>query len=135
ILTKNNDSISKGKSEKGLVVESFDWNEESVSSEDEEVTKVKAFMAIAEDELSVGKVDAGSGQWVKIAMKKVHKLLSMIDGEERKHVLDYTHVDLHYVEDQSNNLLNEFNFLNQELSSYKSELCDLKNTEALNCSL
>ncbi|GJR78553.1 retrovirus-related pol polyprotein from transposon TNT 1-94 [Tanacetum coccineum] len=121
-LTKNINSISKGKSEKGLVVESFDWNEESVSSEDEEVTKVKAFMAIAEDELSVGKVDAGSGQWVKIAMKKVHKLLSMIDGEERKHVLDYTHVDLHYVEDQSNNLLNEFNFLNQELSSYKLNL-------------
>ncbi|GKA84676.1 retrovirus-related pol polyprotein from transposon TNT 1-94 [Tanacetum coccineum] len=49
ILSKNIDSISKGKSEKGLVVESFDWNEESVSSEDEEVTKVKASMAIAED--------------------------------------------------------------------------------------
>ncbi|GKA26577.1 hypothetical protein Tco_0712686, partial [Tanacetum coccineum] len=52
------DAMSKGKSEKGLVVESFEWDEESVSSDDEGVTKVKAFMAIAEDEPAVGKGDA-----------------------------------------------------------------------------
>nr|GEY38941.1 hypothetical protein [Tanacetum cinerariifolium] len=28
----------------------------------------------------------------------------MTDGDERKHVLDYTHVDLHYVKDQRKNL-------------------------------
>ncbi|GJV93418.1 hypothetical protein Tco_1541231 [Tanacetum coccineum] len=60
ILTKKIDNMSKGKSEKGLVVESFDSNDESVSSEDERVTKVMTFMAIAEDELSVGKTDARS---------------------------------------------------------------------------
>ncbi|GKD31884.1 hypothetical protein Tco_1242662 [Tanacetum coccineum] len=48
--------------EKGLVAKSFDWDEESISSEDERVTKVKAFMAIIEDEPSVGKADARSGQ-------------------------------------------------------------------------
>ncbi|GJT67303.1 hypothetical protein Tco_1018783 [Tanacetum coccineum] len=85
ILTKNIDSLSKGKSEKGLVAESFDWDEESVSSKDERVTKVKAFMAIAE-----------------------------------KHVLDYTHVDLHYIDDQRKNMLSKFNSLNQELSSSES---------------
>ncbi|GJU65988.1 hypothetical protein Tco_1252247 [Tanacetum coccineum] len=106
-------------------------DEEFASSEDEGVTKVKAFMAIAEDEPSVRKTDARSGQWVKITMKKVHRLLSMTDGEERKHVLDYTYVDLHYVEDQRKNLLNMFISLNQELSSCKSELCDLKNTKAI----
>ncbi|GKD71616.1 hypothetical protein Tco_1325706, partial [Tanacetum coccineum] len=37
--------MSKGKSEKGLVAESFDWDEESISSEDEGTTKIKAFMA------------------------------------------------------------------------------------------
>ncbi|GKC26436.1 retrovirus-related pol polyprotein from transposon TNT 1-94 [Tanacetum coccineum] len=63
-----------------------------------------AFMKIAEDEPSVGKADARSGQWVDITMKKVHKLLSMTDGDERKHVLDYTHIDFHYVEDQRKNL-------------------------------
>nr|GEW93715.1 retrovirus-related Pol polyprotein from transposon TNT 1-94 [Tanacetum cinerariifolium] len=60
----------KGKSEKGLIAESFDWDEESVSSEDEGTTKIKAFMAIAKDEPSVGKANARSGQWVDITMKK-----------------------------------------------------------------
>ncbi|GJS29664.1 hypothetical protein Tco_0490284 [Tanacetum coccineum] len=50
-------AMSKNKSEKGLVLESFDWDEESLSSEDEGVTKVKAFIAIAEDEPTVGKAN------------------------------------------------------------------------------
>ncbi|GKD50368.1 retrovirus-related pol polyprotein from transposon TNT 1-94, partial [Tanacetum coccineum] len=112
----------KGKSEKGLIAESFDWDEESMSSEDEGTTRISAFIAIAEDEPLVGKADARYGQWVDITMKKVHKLLYMTDGDERKHVLDYTHVDLHYVEDQRKNLLNKFNLLKQELSLHKSEL-------------
>ncbi|GKF76121.1 hypothetical protein Tco_0225565, partial [Tanacetum coccineum] len=53
ILTKKIDAMSKGKNKKGLVAESFDWDEESVSFEDEGVTKVKTFMVIAEDEPSV----------------------------------------------------------------------------------
>ncbi|GJV66290.1 hypothetical protein Tco_1477118 [Tanacetum coccineum] len=48
-------------------------DEESVSSKDKGVTKVKAFVAIAEDELSVGKADARSGQWIEITIKKVVK--------------------------------------------------------------
>ncbi|GJR07999.1 retrovirus-related pol polyprotein from transposon TNT 1-94 [Tanacetum coccineum] len=135
ILTKKINSLSKGKSKKGLVGESFDKDEESVSSEDKGVTMVKAFMAIAEEEPYVGKNDVRSGQWVEITMKKVQRLLFMTDGDERRHVLDYTHVDLHYVEDQRKNLLSKFNSLNQELSLYKSELADLKNGKALNCSL
>ncbi|GJT47292.1 retrovirus-related pol polyprotein from transposon TNT 1-94 [Tanacetum coccineum] len=110
-------------------------DKESVSSEDERVTKVKAFMAIIEDEPAIGKGDARSGQWVEITMKKVHRLLSIIDDDERKHVLDYTHVDLHYVEDQRKNLLSKFNSLNPEVSSCKSELTNLKNIKALNSSL
>ncbi|GJX21979.1 hypothetical protein Tco_0226424 [Tanacetum coccineum] len=62
ILTKKIDAMSKGKSEKGLVAELFDWDDESVSSGDKGITKVKAFMAIAEDEPSVGKVDARSDE-------------------------------------------------------------------------
>ncbi|GJS77569.1 hypothetical protein Tco_0727450 [Tanacetum coccineum] len=60
----------KGKCEKGLIAESFDWDEESVSSDDEGTTKIKAFMAITEDEPSVRKADARSGQWVEITIKK-----------------------------------------------------------------
>ncbi|GKF74161.1 hypothetical protein Tco_0220493 [Tanacetum coccineum] len=140
VLTKRIDDLTKGKNEKGksetgLIAKPFDWDDESVSSEDERATKIKAFMTIVEDEPSVGKVDARSGQWVEITMKKVHRLLSMTDGDERKHVLDYTHVDLHYVEDQKKNLVNKFNLLKQELSLHKSELCNLKNTASINYSL
>ncbi|GJS57871.1 retrovirus-related pol polyprotein from transposon TNT 1-94 [Tanacetum coccineum] len=145
VLTKRIDDMTKGnsekgkkekeKSEKGLIAESFDWDDESVSSDNEGSTKIKAFMAIAEDEPSVGKADARSGQWVDITMKKVHRLLSITDGDERKHVLDYTYVDLHYVEDQKKNLVNKFNLLKQEISLHKSELSNLKNTVSINCSI
>ncbi|GJV96404.1 retrovirus-related pol polyprotein from transposon TNT 1-94 [Tanacetum coccineum] len=89
VLTKRIDDMTKGKSEKRkkekekskkcLIAESFDWDDESISPDDEGSTKIRAFMAIAEDEPSVGKTDARSGQWVDITMKKVHRLLSMID--------------------------------------------------------
>ncbi|GJS82734.1 hypothetical protein Tco_0749275 [Tanacetum coccineum] len=131
VLTKKIDATNKEKSEKGLVVESFDWDEELVSSDDKGVTTFKALMAVA-DEPSVGRADARSGQWVEITMNKVQKLLSITDNDKRKHVLDYTHVDLHYVEDQRKNLLSKYNSLKQEFSSCKSELFDLKNTHALN---
>nr|GEU99698.1 UBN2 domain-containing protein [Tanacetum cinerariifolium] len=39
---------------KGLVVETFDWDKEEVC-DDEEVTQVKVLMALADDELTVGK--------------------------------------------------------------------------------
>ncbi|GKB60927.1 hypothetical protein Tco_0917113 [Tanacetum coccineum] len=67
---KNEKWSEKGKGEKGLIAESFDWNDESVSLEDEDTTKIKAFMAIVEDEPSVRKADARSCQWVEITMKK-----------------------------------------------------------------
>ncbi|GJX29661.1 hypothetical protein Tco_0237740 [Tanacetum coccineum] len=106
----------KEKSEKGLIVESFDWDDESVSSNDEGTTKIREFMAITQDEPLVGKVDARSGKWVDLTIKKVHRILSMNDGDERKQVLDYTHVDLLYVEDQMKNMVNKFNLLKQEIS-------------------
>ncbi|GJX13267.1 hypothetical protein Tco_0205025 [Tanacetum coccineum] len=77
VLTKRIDDMTKGKSkkgkkekgnkekeksEKGLIAESFDWDDEFVSLDDEGSTKIRAFMAIADDEPSVGKADARSGQ-------------------------------------------------------------------------
>nr|GEV48243.1 retrovirus-related Pol polyprotein from transposon TNT 1-94 [Tanacetum cinerariifolium] len=44
-----------------LVDKSFDWDDESLSSEDKGVTRVKAFMAIIEDEPTKGNMDARSG--------------------------------------------------------------------------
>ena len=56
----------------------------------------------------------------------------MPDNDDRKHILDYTHVDLVYVEDQRKDLLSKFNNLNTELSACKTELSTLKNTAAIN---
>nr|GEZ04200.1 uncharacterized mitochondrial protein AtMg00820-like [Tanacetum cinerariifolium] len=80
ILTKRINDLTKGKNEKGK------------NKKDKK------------DEPSLGKANARSGQWVNITMRKVHKLLFMTDNDERKHVLDYTHVDLYYVEDQRKKL-------------------------------
>ncbi|GJW38002.1 hypothetical protein Tco_0060922 [Tanacetum coccineum] len=60
---------------KGLVAETFDWVEEEVSN-DEEETQVKVLMALADDELSVGKNHAHNGEWIDITMKKRDELLS-----------------------------------------------------------
>ncbi|GJW69382.1 retrovirus-related pol polyprotein from transposon TNT 1-94 [Tanacetum coccineum] len=48
----------------------MDESNETLSSKDEGITKVKVFMAIVKDELSVGKANARSSQWVEITMKK-----------------------------------------------------------------
>nr|GEV63152.1 hypothetical protein [Tanacetum cinerariifolium] len=81
VLTKRIDDLTKGKSEKGnnekrksdkgLIFESFNWDKESVLSEDEGTTKIKAFMEIAKDEPYVRKTNARSSQWVEITIKKI----------------------------------------------------------------
>nr|GEY52273.1 hypothetical protein [Tanacetum cinerariifolium] len=93
ILTKRIDDMTKGKSKKGkkekdkskkcLISESVDWDYESVSLDDEGITKIRAFMAIFKDEPLVGKVDAMSGQWDDITMKKagVKKSLSKLKAQ------------------------------------------------------
>ncbi|GKD46212.1 hypothetical protein Tco_1270857, partial [Tanacetum coccineum] len=48
-----------------------------VPLKDKGVTKVKAFLAIAEEEPFIGKNDAKSGQWVKITIKKKMNLKEM----------------------------------------------------------
>ncbi|GJZ88239.1 hypothetical protein Tco_0660021 [Tanacetum coccineum] len=51
------------------VAETFDGDEEEVSNE-EEVTQVKVLMALADDELTVGKSHARNGEWFDITMRK-----------------------------------------------------------------
>ncbi|GJX88602.1 retrovirus-related pol polyprotein from transposon TNT 1-94 [Tanacetum coccineum] len=50
-----------------------DENEEEVS-DDEEVTRVKALMALADDELTVGKNHARNSEWIDITTRKVERL-------------------------------------------------------------
>ncbi|GJX98179.1 hypothetical protein Tco_0355198 [Tanacetum coccineum] len=57
-------------------------DEEFVSSEDEGTTNIRELMEITEDEPSVEKADARSGQWVDITMKKVTSLTSESECED-----------------------------------------------------
>ncbi|GJT14521.1 hypothetical protein Tco_0861563 [Tanacetum coccineum] len=75
---------------KGLVAEAYEWDEEEVSSDDNEIVKVKVLMALDDDENIVfGKKSVRNGEWVKISMRKVHTLLDMEDNDDRKYFLDY----------------------------------------------
>ncbi|GJS80256.1 retrovirus-related pol polyprotein from transposon TNT 1-94 [Tanacetum coccineum] len=63
-------SSSLGKN-KGLIAEMYDWDEEEVSSDDNEVTEVKALMELTDEErVSIGKESANNGEWVKISIQK-----------------------------------------------------------------
>ncbi|GJR32269.1 hypothetical protein Tco_1108501 [Tanacetum coccineum] len=116
---------------KSLIAETYDWDEEEVSSDDNEVTKVKALMALADEErVSVGKESAKNGEWIKISMKKVHTLLEMEDNDDRKSFLDYLCIDLNYVEEQRNNLMSKHRNLVQELNTCKEQLLLSSITEA-----
>nr|GEX94640.1 hypothetical protein [Tanacetum cinerariifolium] len=64
---------------KGLVTEAYEWNEEDVSSYDNEIVEVKVLMELADDENTVvGKESAKNGEWVKILMKRVLKDLGYL---------------------------------------------------------
>ncbi|GJZ51408.1 hypothetical protein Tco_0605923 [Tanacetum coccineum] len=85
---------------KGLIAEAYKWDEEEVSSNDNEMVEVKVQMAQAEDNDAISKEGARNGEWVKISIRKVHTLLEMEDNDDRKTYLDYLCIDLDYVEEQ-----------------------------------
>ncbi|GKB48484.1 hypothetical protein Tco_0899237 [Tanacetum coccineum] len=74
---------------KGLITEAYGWDEEEVSSDDNEMVEVKVLMALAEDNDAVSKDGAKNGKWVKISMRKVHTLLEMEDNDDRNNYLEY----------------------------------------------
>ncbi|GJR63587.1 hypothetical protein Tco_1505749 [Tanacetum coccineum] len=89
---------------KGLIAEAYEWDEEEVSSDDNEMVEVKVLMALAEEDDAISKEGARNGEWVKISMRKVHTLLEIEDNDDRKTYLDYLCIDLNYVKEQRNNL-------------------------------
>ncbi|GJW72813.1 hypothetical protein Tco_0132183 [Tanacetum coccineum] len=111
---------------KGLIAEAYEWDEEEVSSDDNEMVEVKVLMALAEDNDAISKEGARNGEWVKISMRKVHTLLEMEDNDDRKTYLDYLCIDLNYVEEQRNNLLSKHRDLVHELNTCKEQLLVLK---------
>nr|GEU49411.1 hypothetical protein [Tanacetum cinerariifolium] len=54
---------------KGLITKTYDWDKEEVSSNDNEVTEVKALMAFVDEErVSFWKESAVNGGWIKISI-------------------------------------------------------------------
>ncbi|GKA49596.1 hypothetical protein Tco_0742669 [Tanacetum coccineum] len=127
LLSFGTSSKSSMVKNKGLVAESYKWDEEDVSSDDNEMTEVKVLMALVDDEsIVVGKESARNREWVKISIKKVHTLLDMKDNDERKSFLDYLCIDLNYVGEKRSNLVLKHINLVQELNTCKEQLLVLK---------
>ncbi|GJU75038.1 hypothetical protein Tco_1266443 [Tanacetum coccineum] len=55
---------------KGLIAEAYEWDEEEVSSDDNEMVDVKVLMALAEENDVVSKKGIRNGEWVKISTRK-----------------------------------------------------------------
>ncbi|GJV06674.1 retrovirus-related pol polyprotein from transposon TNT 1-94 [Tanacetum coccineum] len=111
---------------KGLIAEAYEWDEEEVSSDDNEMVEVKVLMALAEKNDDVSKESAKNGEWVKISIRKVHTLLEIKDNDDRKVCLDYLCIGLNYVEEQRSNLLSKHRNLVHELNTCKEQLLVLK---------
>ncbi|GJU64477.1 hypothetical protein Tco_1246312 [Tanacetum coccineum] len=111
---------------KGLIAEAYEWDEEEVSSNNNEMVEVKVLMALAEENDAISKEGTRNGEWVKISMIKVHTLLEMEDNDDRKTYLDYLCMDLNYVEEQRNDLLSKHRDLVHELNACKEQLLVLK---------
>nr|GEX52148.1 retrovirus-related Pol polyprotein from transposon TNT 1-94 [Tanacetum cinerariifolium] len=108
---------------KGLVAGTFDWDE---VSDDEEVTQVKVLMALADDELTIGKNHAHSGEWIDITMRKVNIILFMDEDADWQNYLKYINIDLKFVEEQRLNLPLKYNKIVFELNRCRDELLVLK---------
>ncbi|GKB45161.1 retrovirus-related pol polyprotein from transposon TNT 1-94 [Tanacetum coccineum] len=55
---------------KGLIAEAYEWEEEEVSLDDNEMVEVKVLMALDEENDVVSQESARNGEWVKISMRK-----------------------------------------------------------------
>ncbi|GJR16848.1 retrovirus-related pol polyprotein from transposon TNT 1-94 [Tanacetum coccineum] len=108
---------------KGLKAEIDD--EESVSSGEEGITKIKALIAIVEDELSVGRADARSSQWVEITMKRKN-LLSKFNSLNQEMSSCKSELNDLNIKALNISYQNEITTLNLENESLRGEISDLK---------
>ncbi|GJZ56796.1 hypothetical protein Tco_0612290 [Tanacetum coccineum] len=88
--------------------------------------KNKVLMALADDELNVGKNHARNDEWIEITMRKVNILLSMDEDADWQNYLKYINIDLKFVEEQRLNLLSKYNKIVFELNKCRDELLVLK---------
>ncbi|GJV33147.1 hypothetical protein Tco_1393547 [Tanacetum coccineum] len=94
--------------------------------DDEELVQVKALMALADDELAVGKNHARNGEWIDITMRKINILLSMDEAADFQTYLKYINIDFKFVEEKRLNLLSKYNKLVFELNKCRDDLLVFK---------
>ncbi|GKD15992.1 hypothetical protein Tco_1205150 [Tanacetum coccineum] len=90
------------------------------------VAQVKVLMALADDELAVGKSHACNSEWIDITIRKVKTLLSIDEDDDWQNYLKYINIDLKFVEEQRLNLLSKYNKMVFELNKCRDELIILK---------
>ncbi|GJY74695.1 hypothetical protein Tco_0479126 [Tanacetum coccineum] len=95
-------------------------------SDDEEMTQVKVLMALADDELAVGKNHARNGEWIDITMRKVNILLSMDEDSNWQTYLKYINIDLKFVKEHRLNMLSKYNKIIFELNKCIDDLLVFK---------
>nr|GEU57349.1 retrovirus-related Pol polyprotein from transposon TNT 1-94 [Tanacetum cinerariifolium] len=101
------------------------WDKEEVF-DDEDMTQVKVLLALADDELSVGKNHTRNGEWIDITIKKVYILFSMDEDSDWLTYLKYINIDLKYVKEKRLNLLSKYNKIVFELNKCRDDLFALK---------
>ncbi|GJX28188.1 retrovirus-related pol polyprotein from transposon TNT 1-94 [Tanacetum coccineum] len=72
---------------KGLVTEAYEWDEEDVSSNDNEMVEVKLLMTLDDENVVVGKESARNGEWVKISIRKFDEKKGIIFNSNKEVVM------------------------------------------------
>ncbi|GJZ27752.1 hypothetical protein Tco_0572399 [Tanacetum coccineum] len=90
------------------------------------MTQVNVLMALADDELVVGKNHARNGEWIGMTMRKVNILISMDEDADWQNYLKYINIDLKFVEEQRLKLLSKYNKLVFELNTCRDDLLVFK---------
>ncbi|GJT56180.1 hypothetical protein Tco_0991234, partial [Tanacetum coccineum] len=108
-------SSSSGKN-KGLIAETYDWDKEEVSFDDNKVIEVKALMALTDEErVFVGKESANNGEWLKISIQK-----ELNTCKEQLLVLKQAKLDLLTMQHVNTEILKENQNLRNELKELTS---------------
>ncbi|GKF74891.1 hypothetical protein Tco_0224335, partial [Tanacetum coccineum] len=73
---------------KGLITEAYEWDEEEVTSDDNEMVELKVLIALAEDNDAISKKGARNGEWVNISTRKcdIRKPIWYLDSGCSRHM-------------------------------------------------
>ncbi|GJU44028.1 hypothetical protein Tco_1201294 [Tanacetum coccineum] len=105
---------------KGLIAETYDYDDEEVSSDENEVTEVKALMALTDEErVSVGKESARNDDWTKISIKR-NLVQELNTCKEQLLVLKQAKLDLLTMQHVNTEILKENQNLRLELKELTS---------------